>query len=182
MQTTLPDQRRTDVGAWIKYGIAGGIVGGIVFAMFEMIMAAVLDGTDAFFMPLRMIGGIGLGASALDPSTSLVTAGGVGIVIHMILSMMFGVIIAATLALVPQLSSSSTAVLVSASVAGLALWIVNFYILAGIFGWTWFPNNTNPAVQFVAHTFFFGTVLGIVLDRTLFRRTAAGAMQTSRAS
>ena len=167
---------------WIKYGIFGGIVAGIVFAMFEMITAAVLDGADAFFMPLRMIGGMGLGAQALDPnSTSLVVAGGAGIVIHMILSMIFGVIIAAILALVASLSSSSSAVLVSASVGGLVLWIVNFYVIAGIFGWIWFPNSTNPVVQVVAHTLFYGTVLGIVLDRTLFRHATTGAMRTSRA-
>jgi len=29
-----------------------------------------------------------------------------------------------------------------------------------------FPDKTNVAVQFVAHTIMFGTVLGIFLDRT----------------
>ncbi len=42
--------------AWgIKHGIIGGIVAGIVFAMFEMVVAAAMMGADAFFMPLRMI-------------------------------------------------------------------------------------------------------------------------------
>ena len=171
MSAQLSSDRRTDLGAWIRHGVIGGAIAGIVFAMFEMIMAVVLDGSRAFFMPLRMIGGIGLGQQALDPNTSVLTAGGVGLVIHMILSMMYGVIVTVVLSLVPQLSSSRTSALVSASVAGFALWIVNFYVLASVFGWTWFPNNTNVAVQFVAHTFFYGTVLGIVLDRTHFRRS-----------
>lgn len=163
-------ERRIDVGAWLRYGIVGGVIAGITFAMFEMIMAAVLDGGDAFFMPLRMIGGIGLGEQALDPGrTSLLTAGGAGLVIHMILSMMYGVVVAAVLSLIPQLSASRAAVLISASVAGFALWIVNFYVLAQVFGWTWFPN-TNAAVQFVGHTFLYGSVLGLVLDRTYFQR------------
>lgn len=170
MTTLAGTERRVDVGAWIRYGILGGIIAGITFAMFEMVMALILNGSDAFFMPLRMIGGIGLGASAMDPATSLLTAGGVGLVIHMILSMMYGVVVAGVLSLIPQLSSSRTAVLVSASVAGFGLWIVNFYVLAQVFGWTWFPNNTNALVQFVAHTFFFGTVLGFVLDRTYLQR------------
>jgi hypothetical protein len=39
-----------------------------------------------------------------------------------------------------------------------------------VFGWTWFPENTNAVVQFVAHTFFYGTVLGFVLNRSYFHR------------
>ena len=173
MTTLTGTERRIDVGAWLRYGILGGIIAGITFAMFEMIMAAVLDGGDAFFMPLRMIGGIGLGKQALDPATSLLTAGGAGLVIHMILSMMYGVVVAAVLSLIPQLSASRAAVLISASVAGFALWIVNFYVLAQVFGWTWFPNNTNAAVQFVGHTFLYGSVLGLVLDRTYFQPARA---------
>jgi len=173
MTTLTGTERRIDVGAWLRYGILGGVIAGISLAMFEMIMAAVLDGGDAFFMPLRMIGGIGLGKQALDPGTSLLTAGGAGLVIHMILSMMYGVVVAAVLSLIPQLSASRAAVLISASVAGFALWIVNFYVLAQVFGWTWFPNNTNAAVQFVGHTFLYGSVLGLVLDRTYFQPARA---------
>jgi hypothetical protein len=172
MSTLIATERHVDVGAWIRYGILGGIVAGIVFALFEMVMAAVLDGTEAFFMPLRMIGGIGLGPVAMDPSSSLLTAGGAGLAIHMILSMIYGVTITAALSLVPQLSASRTAVLVSTSIAGFLLWLVNFYVFASIFGWTWFPNDTNPAVQIVAHAVFFGTVLGLVLGRAYFRRVA----------
>jgi hypothetical protein len=170
MASVVNTQRRTDLGAWVRYGVLAGVTAGIVFAMFEMVMAVVFDGADAFFMPLRMIGGIGLGKAALEPGTSLLAAGGAGLVIHMILSMMYGVVAAAVLSLVPRLSASRTAVLVSTSLAGLALWIVNFYGLAPVFGWTWFPDGTNAAVQFVAHTFFFGTVLGLVLDRAYLRR------------
>ncbi len=39
---------------------------------------------------------------------------------------------------------------------GIALWIVNFYVLAPVMGWSWFPERTNVAVQFTAHAFFFG--------------------------
>ncbi|HEV8696210.1 MAG TPA: hypothetical protein VGQ89_00845 [Candidatus Limnocylindrales bacterium] len=170
MATSIATERRVDFGAWLRYGILGGIIAGITFAVFEMVMALVLDGADAFFMPLRMIGGIGLGPQAMDPGTSLLTAGGAGLVIHMALSMVYGVVIVAALSLVPRLSASRAAVLLSTSAAGFLLWIVNFYAVAPLFGWTWFPNNTNPVVQIVAHTVFFGTVLGLVLDRTYFRR------------
>jgi hypothetical protein len=169
MASTAIAAQRTGTSTWVRTGLIGGVVAGIVFAMFEMIMAAVLNGGEAFFMPLRMIGAIGLGTSALDPSSSILSAGAAGLVIHMALSMTYGVMVAGLIALVPSLSRSTASVLVVSSVAGFALWIVNFFILAGVFGWHWFPDSQNVAVQFVAHTFLFGTVLGVILDRFAFR-------------
>jgi hypothetical protein len=46
---------------------------------------------------------------------------------------------------------------------------MNFFVLARIFGWSWFPDTQNVAVQSAAHTFMFGTVLGLILDRFAFR-------------
>ena len=169
MTTAALGARSTTTATWVRAGLIGGVIAGIVFAMFEMIMAVVLNGGDAFFMPLRMIGAIGVGKSALDPSTSLLTAGGAGIVIHMVLSMMYGVIVAGVIAKVGSLAQSMVSVVLVASVAGFALWILNFFILAGAFGWSWFPDGQNVAVQFVAHTMMFGTVLGLLLSRLAFR-------------
>ena len=169
MASTALAARTTGTGAWIRAGIIGGMLAGIVFAMFEMIIAVVLNGGDAFFMPLRMIGAIGLGMSALDPASSLVTAGGAGLVIHMILSAMFGLVIAGVIAQAGSLSRSTASILVVSSLAGFALWIVNFLVLARVFGWSWFPDTQNVAVQVVAHTMMFGTVLGVLLDRFAFR-------------
>lgn len=169
MATLVSAEHRIEVGAWLRYGIPAGIAAGLVFAMFEMVMAALLSGSEALFNPLRMIAAIGLGSSALTPASSLLAAGGAGLVIHVLMSMLYGVVAAAALSLVPQLSASRSTVLVSASVAGVLLWIVNFYVISPAFGWTWFPDKANPTVQFFAHTFFFGTVLGFVLDRTFLQ-------------
>jgi hypothetical protein len=89
---------RSDLGWWLKHGAIGGLIAGIVFAMFEMIVAALMMGMDAFWMPMRMIGAIVLGQAALDPSYSLATAGLVGIVVHMMLSVIYGVIFGAVVA------------------------------------------------------------------------------------
>ena len=148
---------------WLKHGLIGGIIAGIVFAAFEMIVAAILDGPDMFFMPLRMIGGIALGEQALDPGFSLVVAGVAGLVVHMGLSAVYGIGVAGIARYAPVLASSAAALITWASLAGLALWLVNFYAIAPITGWTWFPDGTNALVQFIAHTFFYGTVLGIYL-------------------
>ena len=156
---------RSDISRWLTHGVVGGIIAGIVFAMFEMIMAAVQIGGEAFFMPLRMIGGIALGQQALAPETSLIVAGTAGLVVHMILSAMYGAGVAVAAAVIPQLRGSTIALVAWASATGFALWIVNFYVVAPIAGWNWFPNETDPIVQFLAHTFFFGSVLGLYLDR-----------------
>jgi hypothetical protein len=148
---------------WFKHGLIGGIIAGIVFAAFEMIVAAILDGPDMFFMPLRMIGGIALGEQALDPGFSLAAAGVAGLVVHMVLSAVYGIGVAGVARYVPVLASSAAALITWASLAGLALWLVNFYVIAPITGWNWFPDGTNAVVQFIAHTFFYGTVLGIYL-------------------
>lgn len=159
---------RTDdrhAGALIKYGALGGLVAGIVFAMFEMIMAALLDGTSAFWNPLRMIGAIVLGKEALAPSYGLATAAITGLIVHMVLSMLFGLVFGLTLTVLPSLTRSAGVLLFTASLYGLLLWLVNFYVIAPVAGWDWFPDESNVLVQLVAHTVFFGAVLGLVLER-----------------
>jgi hypothetical protein len=158
-------RERSEMTNWLVHGVIGGIVAGIIFALFEMIMAAVQMGGEAFFMPLRMMGGILLGQQALAPETSLIVAGAAGVVVHMTLSAAYGAGVALIATIVPQLRSGTLPLVAWASAAGFALWIVNFYVIAPIAGWNWFPDGTDPVVQFVAHTFFFGTVLGIYLDR-----------------
>jgi hypothetical protein len=107
-----------------------------------------------------------LGQQALQPDYSLVAAALAGVGVHMLLSMMFGLAVTAAARYVPALSASATTLLLWTSVAGLGLWIVNFYVIAPIAGWTWFPDNTNAVVQFFAHVFFFGSVLGVYLNAT----------------
>jgi hypothetical protein len=158
---THPESRITD---WIKHGLIGGIVAGVAFAMFEMVMAAIQMGGEAVFMPLRMIGAMLLGQQALDPGFSLLAAGAAGLGVHLVLSMIYGVAVAAAAHYIPALGATRIALLLWASAAGLGLWVVNFYIVAPIVGWTWFPQETDPIVQAVAHTVFFGTVLGVYLN------------------
>ena len=83
----------------------------------------------------------------------------------MALSMMYGVAIAVVLRAVPSLARTSTAVLAVSSLAGFALRVVNFQVLARALGWPWFPDGTNALIQIVAHTVFSGTVLGLALVR-----------------
>lgn len=157
-------QSEPQITGWIKHGLIGGVIAGIVFAAFEMVMAAILDGPNALFMPLRMIGGIALGKQALDPGFSLVAAAAAGLAVHMVLSAVYGAGVAGVARYVPILASSAAALIAWASIAGFGLWLVNFYVIAPIGGWIWFRDGTNAVVQSIAHTFFYGTVLGIYLN------------------
>ncbi len=167
---TMETRQRADTGWWAKQGAIGGIIAGLVFAMFEMVMAALLNG--AFFGPLRMIGAIVLGREALQPSYPLLTAIVVGLVVHMMLSAIYGIVFALIVAAVPALASSPAALIAAASVYGLVLWLVNFYVVAPLADWVWFTQS-NPVVQFIAHTVMFGAVLGVYLERVWKRRHAS---------
>jgi uncharacterized membrane protein YagU involved in acid resistance len=141
--------------------VVAGIAGGVIFAAFEMLAAATLMGTQAVFMPLRMIGAMVLGAQALDPTYSLVVAGVVGLAVHLILSIAF----ATVFALIASPLSTAGSLALGGIAFGIALWIVNFYVLAPLAGWSWFPDRSNPVVQFVAHALFFGCPVGWYLGR-----------------
>lgn len=149
---------RSGVGRWL----IGGLIAGIIFAMFEMIMAAIMG--QGFFAPLRLIGAIGLGTGTLPmptPTIGLATIIPVALIIHMILSMMFGAGFGVVASAIDALRTNPVAVIVAATVVGFLLWIVNFFIIAPIL-FPWF-GMTNQVVQFFAHTIFFGTVLGLLL-------------------
>ncbi|MGD9890205.1 MAG: hypothetical protein AB7R89_01810 [Dehalococcoidia bacterium] len=165
---------RPSLGGAVLHGIVGGLIAGVVFAMAVMVMAAILQGSmSAFWMPLRMIGAIVLGQEALMPRYSLLEAGAVGAILHMMLSAMFGLVFALAAWAVPALARSAGLLILAASIYGLLLWLVNFQIIAPVAGWDWFPNRANQFWQgFVAHTFFFGTVLGMYLAAVWPKRRA----------
>ena len=154
-----------DVGGWMKKGAMGGLIAGILFAMAEVIASAAMMGLKNAWMPLRMNGGIALGRQALGSTYPLLNAALAGLAMHLALSILFGAILGGFIGFDPTWGASTPLLLFTASVYGLLLWFVNFYIITPFAGWNWFGDQTNPAVQFVAHTFFYGTALGFYLDR-----------------
>ena len=158
---------RSEVPWAIRQGALAGVIAGVVFAAFEMITSAVMMGLPAFWMPLRMIGAIALGEQALDPGYSLVMAGLAGLMVHVALAAIYG----AVFAVIAGGLRSRWAIVGLATAYGFVLWLLNFYVIAPAM-FRWFGDAT-PVVQFVAHTFFFGSVLGFYLwrshERFLFR-------------
>jgi len=144
-----------------------GVVAGVVIIGFEFVVFAFLG--PSFLAPLRSIAGIILGAAAREPSYSLVTAVLVGSALHVVLSALFGVLFGLAVLAFPTLRSSATALVASAVVYGSLLWIKN--IPVGNIAWSWFAEGT-PVVGYVAHTWFYGLPLGLLLLASIKARRA----------
>ncbi len=160
---------RSELPWAVRTGAIAGIVAGLVFAAYEMVVTAAMMGTDAFFMPLRMIGAILVGPMALDPSYSLLSASLAGLAVHVPLAILFGVIFAV---FAGGLRSAATDTALGA-VFGLGLWLINFYVIAPA-AFPWFLMS-SPLVQVIGHTVFFGAVLGWLIWRSRERAVAIAA-------
>ena len=90
-----------------------------------------------------------------------------GTIVHVILSIVFTAVFAAIAP--PMLETTglgSTSGLAFFGIGfGIVLWLVNFYLIAPAAGWTWFPEQSDTVVQFLAHAFFFGGPAGWMLGR-----------------
>ncbi len=160
------DRAQLDTGWALKQGAIGGIIAGIVFAMAEMIGAALIQG-NPFLMPLAAIASVPIGQPPpqIMQGYSTITFVLIGLVTHMVFSAIFGIIFALAVAKVPALRSRMV-LIIAASVWGFILWVVNFYVLGPALGRPWFAQ-TPALLQFIYHTFFFGTVLGVYLRSVL---------------
>ena len=138
-------------------GIVGGVIAGIAFALAEMVINAMLG--KPFPGPLRLISSMALGTEALDPGYRLTKAGAMGLVIHVILSGLYGAIFARLATLFNLHRAPAKYLIVSGSLFGLGLWVVSFLIIVPI-TFEQFTQVNQFWNGFVAHTFFYGTVLG----------------------
>ena len=162
--------------AWIGKAMFAGFFAGLIFIVFEVAVAAIM-GTSPFG-PLRMIGAILLGPGGLQvverPLPEFgkglllrlgnpMSVAGVGLLVHFLLSTVYGGTFGMATWMLRPLSRNRFSLVASATAFGVLLWIVNFYVIAP-FVFPWF-TMANPVVQFLAHAFFFGTVLGLLLGR-----------------
>lgn len=152
-QTPAPE-----TSAALMQGAIGGIVVGVVFLIAELIGSVLLGGE--LLAPFKEFASIPLGQ--MPPKIELGTALPVGFVTHFALSILYGVIAAAIVSLVPALRSSAMTLIVATTVFGTLLWIINFLILPDVIGRPWFKEAPMVA-QFIYHAFFYGTPLGIYL-------------------
>jgi hypothetical protein len=158
---TTSGEVRSEAGGWILPGAVMGIAAGGVFLIFEMLAAGIMG--QSAFGPFRMIAATVLGEGALpvQSSVDLAIVVPVALAIHYALSAFYGAVFGTAAAVIGTLRNDRTALVVAASIFGFVLWLAHFYAIApALFPWFLIAN---PVVQFIAHTFFFGTALGLML-------------------
>jgi hypothetical protein len=152
----------------IRLGVAGGIVAGIIFTAYAMMMGWLLNGD--LFKPLRMMAAITLGENALAHWNSLLAVTLHGIFVMGIFAVVSGIFFNRAISRRRYLASSRPLLLLAGVLYGTLLWITIYYIAAPVFGWLWFPLENNPLVEgFIAHALFFGAVIGLFFSQRLIR-------------
>ena len=153
-----PEKANSELDAWLGRGMLLGFVAGGVFIVFEVVAAAILGAGP--LGPPRMISGILLGQGALQPLATPAFVALAGLAIHFLLSALYGGVFGALTHVVRPLGTNRALLVGAATLFGLLLWVVNFYLISPA-AFPWF-GMANPVVQFVAHTFFFGSALGLL--------------------
>lgn len=149
---------RTSYGSALAYGV----VAGIFMAVVEMIVAAAQG--VSLLLPFRLFASILMGEAALaeTPASSTVI---VGLFTHVVLSGLFGVIYAALSRSLSPASRVSWGVQAGIGLAfGLALWLVNFQIIARA-AYPWFLD-ANQVVQAIVHAACYGLPLALLVAAT----------------
>jgi hypothetical protein len=141
----------------------GGIVAGVVFVLFEMLAVTLTPGVTDVFRPFRIRSAIVFGPEVIDSTTPAGASIVTGSLIHLGLSSLFGSCLGTFLAKRGRLTRSLRGLILAEVLYGLVLWLVNIYTVAPAMGWTWFLEETDPVVQALGHTLFFGVPLALFL-------------------
>jgi hypothetical protein len=139
----------------LKPAIWAGIVAGIVFVMMEMALIATV-GNGMVWGPPRMMAAIVMGEGVLPPPPTfdfgIVMA---GMMVHFVLSVILALILGWVIA---KWRLGMAMAIVVGLVFGLIIYLVDFYLMTGLF--PWFANARNM-ITLVSHL-VFGGVLGAV--------------------
>ena len=165
MARTSAEER---LAARLLRGAVGGILAGMVFAVVTMWFTASTAGKAD--MPLRMISTVVKGDQAMAAGTTSV---GLGLVVHVVLSALFGMVFALV---VPRFGTNGTIAL-AGTVYGALLYVVNFLVLAPL-AFTVFRAANQPFELF-AHV-VFGTLLSFAFFSSGARRGEPVLALTSR--
>ncbi|KJS33534.1 MAG: hypothetical protein VR64_01860 [Desulfatitalea sp. BRH_c12] len=165
---------RLNPGTIFRLGAEGGVAAGTTFILFQMVAAGLSEG--AFVVPLRMIAAMPLGRDVLSAWYPAFAPIVIALGIHLILSVLYGVLFARFLAAYAVRPKTIQRLVVLGGLFGTGLWLTNFYLIAPVFGWYWFPLGTSAWVQVIAHGVFFGMVLGGYVQ---YRSAETGKAETS---
>jgi hypothetical protein len=141
---------------WLRDGAIAGSIAGTLFVLFKMLAALVMG--DDPFMPIQRISTLVLGQQAAEPGYSVATALLVGLVVHMVLSAVYGVSFGAVVGSIAQVRSRPWLIVLAGFVLGVLLWAINLYLVGPAF-FPWFGEG-DAGIELLARTIFFGVPLG----------------------
>ena len=122
-RTGVPVERR-DPWELAVHGARAGLLAGLALGVVEMAASAVLRGDP--WLPFDFAAAIIVGPEALAPTFSLAASVILGAVLHVLLSIVLGVLFLGGLALTFQLSARPWLMLAYGIVFGVTVWEVNF--------------------------------------------------------
>ena len=141
-----------------KEGIGFGQIACLIFAVMEVVGAAMMGQPP--LMPIRMFASTVLGQAALM-QTAAGTAVVVGLLAHFALSAIYGVIYGAINGTFSANTETSYGRQTGLGLLfGMALWMVNFQIIARLI-YPWFLDAPQ-FLQMAMHAMFFGLPLGLM--------------------
>lgn len=151
--------------------ITASIVAGLVFAMMEMVLVAVVMG-QPWYGPLHMIAAIGMGPQGVLPPPPAFDFGvaAVAMLIHMVMSIVLGLILATVL-----LAFRSSMAWLIGLLFGVALYYINFYGFTAFFPWFAQARGWIPLVSHAV----FGLVLALIYRGMDKREAISGAVGSS---
>lgn len=157
----------------IRSGITKGLGAGAVFAIVQMLLSLVAG--ESLLAPWRMAASVVLGAEGL--TTVGVGAFVIGFLIHFMLAAIFGLVYG----LIMNKADNRTRVSLGREAAigvvfGLALWALNFHVIARLL-YPWFLATPQFA-QALLHALAFGLPLAL-LDRGIRKNAPSGVLRGS---
>ena len=108
----------------LRKGAAAGFAAGVALGLVQFLIAAARE--ESALLPLRTVASLLLGQSALTSGESTALVIIVGVALHLVLSIIFGLVFVTVLALTFQLSARRWLLFVYGFLFGFLLWEVNF--------------------------------------------------------
>lgn len=148
------DGTSLDLGAVLARGAVAGLAGGLLFALANMWYADAHGKPSV--APFLDISTIFHGTDKPVISQPDVIA---GLVVHLGLSLLFGIVFALAVTML-RLTTRPLLLLVAGLIYGLALYVVNFQIIArAVFPWFVNPNGPNQIFELWIHPVAYGLLL-----------------------
>lgn len=157
----------------VTEGSVCGVIAGVLFGIAQIVIADAA--ARAPLLPLRMAASVVLGGQAVRPMTHPAGIAMLGVLVHLVLSSLFGTTFGALNSALPaRFHSRSGWQLALGATFGIVLWVTNFQLIArGMFPWF---LRADLTVQALVHVTCFGALLGLLYASA--ERHALSAPQT----